>query len=60
MLVELATFGGGDDWGDEAEEGGYTASESQGRSERNPPPADDDEDYGQDGESESAEDDGDF
>ena len=23
MLVELATFNGGDDWGDEVEDGGY-------------------------------------
>jgi hypothetical protein len=31
MLVELATFGGGgeDEWADEAEDGGYTASESR-------------------------------
>lgn len=57
MLVELATFGGGDDWGDEAEEGGYTASESQGRSERNPPPSDD---YGQDEEGDEPDNDGDF
>ncbi|MRT45098.1 single-stranded DNA-binding protein, partial [Xylella fastidiosa subsp. multiplex] len=31
MLVELATFGGGgeDEWADEVEDGGYTASESR-------------------------------
>lgn len=57
MLVELATFGaGGDDWGDEAEEGGYTASESRGN-----PPAGTPEDYGQqEGDDEDSDDSGDF
>ncbi len=53
MLVELATFGGGgDDWSDETEEGGYEASES--RAPRN------EEEWSEDDHEETVEDDEDF
>lgn len=55
MLVELATFGGGgDDWADEVEEGGYEAEESPRRSRQEESWDEPEEDE------EEAEDDGDF
>lgn len=57
MIVELATFGGGgDDWGDEVESGGYTAGESQRQ-----PRQEDGQDFGDESDDDqSDDDDGDF
>ena len=57
MLVELATFGGGeDDWADEAVEGGYEADEPRSRK-----PQEDPEDWSGEEEDEGeAEEDDDF
>ncbi|WP_459567684.1 hypothetical protein, partial [Enterobacter asburiae] len=57
MLVELATFGGGeDDWADEAVEGGYEADETRSRK-----PQEDPEDWSGEEEDEGeAEEDDDF
>lgn len=56
MLVELTTFGGGDDgWADEVEEGGYEASNTPSRK-----PVREDEESWEGEEEEEADDDGDF
>lgn len=61
MLVELATFGGGeDDWGDDVEEGGYVASASTGAASANSGRGAGQEDYEEDFSDEEADDDGDF
>lgn len=58
MIISLATFGGeSDDWGDEVEEGGYTADNSRSRK----PEQEEGQDFGSDDESDAGDDEsGDF